>query len=55
MPLGGVAQVTAYGTASRRCAVLAIETVAVPQRVAIRCLDLAGHPADARFTLTYER
>lgn len=56
MPLGGSAQVTAYGGGSRRCVIGSIRKTGQPQRIGVRCFTADGSaPADARFTLTYAR
>ena len=54
--LGGSAQVSAYGGGSNRCVVAAIEKLAKPQRVRVRCFTADGSaPADTRFLLHYLR
>ena len=54
MPLGGSAQVTAYGSGSRRCVVASIRRSSKPQRIGVRCFTADGSSlADAKFTLTY--
>lgn len=55
MPLGGSAQVTALGKQARHCVVASIERTALPQRVGIRCFDLAGQRRDTKFTLAYAK
>jgi hypothetical protein len=55
MPLGGSAQVTALGRQARHCVVTSIERTTLPQRVGVRCFDLAGQARDTKFTLAYAR
>lgn len=55
-PLGGSAQVSAFGGGSNRCVVAGIEKQRKPQRVRVRCFTADGSaPADARFLLHYLR
>ena len=55
-PLGGSAQVSAYGGGSKRCVIASIRTSDKPQRIGVRCFTADGSAlADAKFTLTYAR
>jgi len=53
MPLGGAALVTPTGTGKARCVIASIRISAAPQRVGVRCFNIAGAPADAPFALAY--
>jgi hypothetical protein len=55
MPKGGGVQVTAQGGSARRCVVKSISLDTLPQRIGVRCYDFDGDPANAKFTLAYER
>lgn len=56
MPLGGSAEVSAYGSGERRCLVRSIRKSDLPQRIGVRCFTADGSdPADAKFTLHYAR
>lgn len=54
---GGNVQVTAFGGAAR-CAVAGWQPAPggpAAQQISVQCKDLAGNPADAKFTLTYAK
>lgn len=53
MPAGGAAQVTAFGAGKARCNLASIRTVGTPQQIGVRCMNVAGNPADSQFTLSY--
>ena len=53
MPRGGAALVTPTGTGKARCVIASIRTAATPQRIGVRCFNVAGAPADAPFALSY--
>jgi hypothetical protein len=56
MPLGGSAEVSAFGPGKRRCVVGSIRKSRPPQRIGVRCFTADGSdPADAKFTLHYAR
>jgi hypothetical protein len=55
MRAGGGVQVTSYGAGKGRCVVASIRTSGSPQRVGVRCFNVAGHLQDTRFTLAYSR
>ena len=55
MPLGGGVQITAYGDHEKRCVASSIRRNHLPQKIGVRCFAVDGHPADSRFTLSYER
>jgi hypothetical protein len=56
MPLGGGAQVTAYGPGGKRCIIGAIRSSVTPQRVDVRCFTASGKQrADSAFVLHYAR
>ena len=55
-PLGGSAQVTAYGSGSTRCVIASIRRSDTPQTIGVRCFTGDGSAlADAKFTLAYAR
>ncbi len=53
MGRGGAAHVTTLDAQRKRCVIRDIERDALPQVVAVKCMTLAGTPADAKFYLTY--
>ena len=55
MPLGGSAQVTAFGNNQRWCVASNIRKTGLPQRVGVRCFGSDGDPVDTRFTLAYAK
>ena len=55
MPLGGSAQVTAYGAGSAICQVTSIRKDRLPQRIGVACFDPGGDRTDSRFMLSYTR
>jgi hypothetical protein len=54
-PLGGSAQVTAFGTDKTMCQLSAIQKKSAPQRIGVACFKPNGSRADSRFYLTLTR
>jgi hypothetical protein len=55
MPLGGSAQVTAYGSGPSVCQPTSIRKDGLPQRIRVACFGPDGTPIDSRFLLSYTR
>ena len=55
MPLGGSAQVTAYGRGRSECQLSSIRKTDKPQRIGVLCFKPDGDPVDSRFYLTFTR
>jgi hypothetical protein len=55
MPVGGAAQITAYGSAGHTCQLGKIRTGGSVQKVQVRCFLFDGSPADSQFNLSFLR
>lgn len=55
LPLGGSAQVTAYGPGKSECQLSGIRTSGAPQRIGVLCFKPNGNRVDSKFYLTFTR
>lgn len=55
MPVGGAAQVTAYGSGKSRCVLSSIATSVAPQQIGVHCFAPNGDRVDSEFGLSYQR